>query len=306
MELKQLRHFLAVIETGSFHKAAARVNVTQQAISRSIQRLEQECGGRLLERKKGDRRKVGPSPFGLLLIPRAQKALAEIGFFRDEIETLMGTGRNLVRLGATPTAARALLPGVVHAFHNNRRQARIQVMQQSYHVVLEQLTSGLYEIAVCDEPEEGLAQHLTGEPLYVDHNVFVVRNGHPLLARGRLMLRDLDDCRWVMVGPFCRLWNELRDMYVTEGLTPAPHHLDTNSLDLALHQLREDDCVAYLPARLIGAEIESGQLARLPVRQPKARQWHCLLVKRRDATLGVMLSQFSDALRKAARRLPRL
>ena len=303
MELRQLQYFLAVVETGSFHKAALRHNVTQQAISRSIQQLEKEYGGRLLERTKGARHSAQPSPFGLLLIPRAQKVLAELGIFRNEIETLMGTGHNLVRLGATPTAVRGLLPAVIRAFRVARPQTRVQVMGQSYQVILEHLASGLYDIAVCDEPEEGLRAHLVGEPLYADRNVFVARRGHPLLKRDKLTLQDLDDCQWLMLGPFCRLWNELRDMYRAENLAPARHHLDTNSIDLALRHLCEDDYVAYMPVRLISEELSSGQLKRLPVRQPKARSWNCLLVKRRETALGAMTRQFAEALHDGARQL---
>lgn len=306
MELKQLRYFLSVVESGSFHEAAARNHVTQQAISRSIANLEKECGARLLERKKGDRRRVGPSPLGTLLIPRAQKALSEIGFFRNEIETMMGTGPDLVRIGATPTAVRTLLPQSIRVHCAHRPQIRVQVMAQPYQVVLEQLTSGLYDIAVCDEPEDGLPSHLVGERLYADRNIFVARNGHPLLARSRLALSDLDDGIWLMLGPFCRLWNELRDMYVAAGLTPARHQLDTNSVELSIRYLCENDCVAFLPARLIEAELASGQLVRLPVSQPKPRRWNCLLVQRRDTALAAVISEFASDLRESARQMPKL
>lgn len=305
MELKQLRHFLAIVEAGSFHKAALKVNVTQQAISRSIQRLEKECGGQLIRRRKGDRGTVGPTPFGELLMPRARRALAELRGFRDELENLMGTSVDLVRLGAAPTAARALLPTAIGAFRARRPQARIQVMCQATHVVLDQLASGLYDIAVCDEPDEKLDPQFVGEPLYRDHNVFVARTGHPLSRSRRLALSDMNGAQWVIIGPFCRLWNELRDLHTGQGLTVGKHQLATNSVDLALRHVLNDDFVSYLPAQLVGAELARGELVRLPVRQPKARSWNCLLVRRADTTLNVATGLFVEALRAAARRLPR-
>ena len=52
MNLQQLDHFLAVVETQSFSRAADKLHLTQPALSRSIQALEEELGGPLLERGK--------------------------------------------------------------------------------------------------------------------------------------------------------------------------------------------------------------------------------------------------------------
>ena len=306
MEIRQLQHFLAVVETGSFHTAAALVNITQQAISRSIQQLEKECGGRLLERKKGTRHSVGPTSFGLLLLPRAQRALAELKGFRDELENLMGTGREMVRLGATPTAVRGLLPAAIRAFHASQPAVRVQVMHQVAHIVLEQLGSGLYDIAVCDEPEERLDARFSAETLYTDRNIFVARKGHQWASEGRLELKHLADADWAIVGPFCRMWNELRDIYDWAGLAPPRHSMESNSVELCVQQLLNDDYVSFLPARLVSDELRSGRLVELPVRQPKPRTWSCLLVTRADSKPGASAAAFIDTLRSAAKKRPKL
>ncbi len=306
MEFRQLQHFLAVVEAGSFQKAAAHVNITQQAISRSIQQLEKECGGRLLERKRGTRNSVGPSAFGLLLLPRAQKALAEIRVFRDELENLMGTGREMVRLGATPTATRSLLPAAIHAFRKRRQNVRIQVMRQVTHVVLEQLGSGLYDIALCDEPEEALDSRFSAEALYTDRNIFVARKAHPWASKGRLELKRLLDAEWAIVGPFCRLWNELRDLYLAAELIPPRHSMECNSVELCIQQLLSDDYVSFIPARLVCDELASGKLVELSVKRPKPRTWSCLLVMRADSKPGPTAVEFIETVRSAAKKLPRL
>jgi DNA-binding transcriptional LysR family regulator len=306
MEIRQLQHFLAVIETGNFHKAAARVNITPQAISRSIQQLEKECGGRLLERKKGTRHGVGPTPFGLLLVPRAQKALTELRIFRDELENLMGTGWEMVRLGATPTATRSLLPAAIRSFRARKPGVRVQVMHQVTHIVLDQLASGLYDIAICDEPEEGLDARFSTETLYTDRNIFVARKDHPWVGEGRLGLDRLASAEWAIIGPFCRMWNELRDMYAAAGLAPPRHGIESNSVDLCLQQILHGDYLSYLPARLVPAELRSGELVELPVRQPRPRSWPCLLVMRADSKPGPIATTFIETLRTAARRLPAL
>lgn len=306
MEFRQLQHFLAVVETGSFHKAAARVNITPQAISRSIQQLEKECGGRLLERKKGTRQSIGPTGFGLMLLPRAERALAELRVFRDEIENLMGTGREMVRLGATPSVTRSLLPAAIRSFRAKRPTVRVQVMRQVSHIVLEQLGSGLYDIAICDEPDEPLDSRFSAEALYIDRNIFVARKAHPWASEGRLELKRLLDAEWAIVGPFCRLWNELRDIYSWASLVPPRHSMESNSVELIVQQLLNDDYVSFLPARLVSEELRSGVLVELPVRQPKPRSWSCLLVMRADSKPGPTAAEFIETVRSAIKKLPRL
>ncbi len=303
MELKQLRYFLAVVKTGSFYKAAEQMNVTQQAISRSMQQLEKECGGRLLVRKKGDRRLVSPTYFGTMLIPKAERAIADLDDFRIELEHLGGTGHLLVRLGVTPTVARTLMPRVIHTFCARHAESRVQIVQQPNHVIVEQLSSGLYDFAICDQPEEKLAPNLVAEALYTDRNVFVADKDHPLVKRGSLALKDLEGRPWVMLGPFCRLWNEIRDQYVVEGLSPPWFQLETNSIELALRYVAEHEFLSFLPLRLVQDDIASGQLIRLPVLQPKPREWQCLLVTRSDRDLSTVARAFIDSARAAAKQL---
>lgn len=303
MELKQLRYFLAVVKTGSFYKAAAQMNVTQQAVSRSMQQLETECGGRLLVRKKGDRRTVSPTYFGTMLIPKAERVIADLDDFRNELEHLSGTGHLLVRLGATPTVARTLMPRVIHSFCAGHPGSRVQVIQQTNHVIVEQLSSGLYDVAICDKPEEELARNLVAEPLYTDRNVFVAGKDHPLVGRGSLALKDLEGVSWVMLGAFCRLWNEFRDLHVAEDLSPPWGRLDTNSVELALRYVAEHKFLSFLPLRLVQDDIASGRLTRLPVLQPKPREWQCLLITQSDCSLSVLTRTFIDSARAAAREL---
>ncbi len=77
-------------------------------------------------------------------------------------------------------------------------------------------------------------------------------------------------------------------------------------LELCVQQLLNDDYVSFLPARLVSAELRSGVLVAIPVRQPKPRSWHCLLVMRADSKPGPTAAEFIETVRSAAKNLPRL
>jgi DNA-binding transcriptional LysR family regulator len=100
------------------------------------------------------------------------------------------------------------------------------------------------------------------------------------------------------------MWNELRDMYSAAGLAPPRHGVESNSVDLCLQQLLHGDYLSYLPARLVVAELRSGKLIELPVRQPKPRSWPCLLVMRADSKPGPITQTFIEMLHATAKKLP--
>ena len=85
MTLVQLRHFVALAEAGSFSKAAVRVFLTQPALSRSIQALEDEWGARLFDRIG---RRIELTPYARDMLPRARRLLSDA-------QDLQSTGREL-------------------------------------------------------------------------------------------------------------------------------------------------------------------------------------------------------------------
>ncbi len=82
MELRQLRHFVAVAEQGHFTRAAESVHLSQSALSSSIRALEDELGVTLFERTT---RSVVPTDAGTVLYPHAQRMLGEA---RDAVVAL--------------------------------------------------------------------------------------------------------------------------------------------------------------------------------------------------------------------------
>ena len=105
--LDNLRHFLLVVEHGTFTEAARHAFITQPALSTSIKRLEEQLGGKLLHREP---RGARPTAAGMALIPKAELALAAVEDGRRAVAEVLGLHAGEVRLGAGPTAATYLLP----------------------------------------------------------------------------------------------------------------------------------------------------------------------------------------------------
>jgi len=303
MELKQIQHFLAVVETGSFHAAAERVNLTQQAVSRSIKTLEQELGVTLLARRERDRRRVSPTPFGEMLLPRAQAIMAEVRVFRSELENLMGSGHGLVRLGATPIALRCLLPEAIAVFHQRKPGTRIQVLRHSAREIYGKLASGLYDLGICEESEQILEPIFRTDTLFTERNAFVARAGHPLASRKRIRLVELAGQQWVSVAPHSRSRYELNDMHTAQNLELPMQTIETSSQELALRFLMDTDNISFLPRHRFDAELAAGQLIELDVDSKSTARWPVQMVRRKDSPLSPLMQEFVETLTEVGRRI---
>jgi LysR family hydrogen peroxide-inducible transcriptional activator len=85
MDMHHIRYFLAVSETLNFTRAAEKCNVTQPALSRAVQQLEEEVGGLLFRR---ERNLTHLTDLGLLLKPRLQQIADELGGCETRREAL--------------------------------------------------------------------------------------------------------------------------------------------------------------------------------------------------------------------------
>ena len=103
MEIHQLRYFIAVVDEGSFSRAAAREHVAQPSLSQQIQKLEAEMGERLFDRLP---RSVVVTEAGKCLLEYARKILAEIADARRCVDELKGEVAGRLAVGPFPPSRR--------------------------------------------------------------------------------------------------------------------------------------------------------------------------------------------------------
>ena len=118
MDFQKLKHLLAVVEYGTFSRAAEKVNLSQPALSRSIQALEAELGLPLLDRGT---RQVRLTPYGACVAERARRMRFEETELQRELKTLHSGESGTLTIGLSPTPASLLLsPFLTHMAANNK------------------------------------------------------------------------------------------------------------------------------------------------------------------------------------------
>lgn len=148
--LDELRHWLSVVEHGSFTRAARAAPLTQPALSAAIRRLEDHFGARLLER---GRKGATLTAAGAALLPHARASLAALEDGRRAVHEVEDLTRGEVRIAAGATAATYLLPPVLGRFRKRYPGVRIVLRELSRSATQEALDRGDLDLAVMSGPE---------------------------------------------------------------------------------------------------------------------------------------------------------
>lgn len=147
--LRQLSYFIALAETRSFGGAAAKVHVTQPALSMQIRDLEAALGVMLVERQP---RGLHLTRDGRELEVRARRILTEIGFI--EAAARRKTLRGRLNLGVIPTVAPYLLPRALPALRADERIRDLRIREARTEDLMADLDSGRLDAVVVAEPQE--------------------------------------------------------------------------------------------------------------------------------------------------------
>lgn len=177
MNLSQLHHLLALVDTHSFSKAAQRVHVTQPALSRSIQALEEELGEKLVDRI-GRRNEL--TPFGIATVERARRIVFEATELIQSATLLKQGGAGAIRIGlGSGPGALLTVPLMLHMARHHPR-AKLSISRGAIDLQLQSLRARSLDALVVDLHSLGAATGLIIERLPDLRAGFVCRSAHPL------------------------------------------------------------------------------------------------------------------------------
>jgi len=192
MDLDQLRYFLRVAERQNFTRAAEDLAISQPALSRSIQKLEEELGQPVFERRT---RSVALTDAGTLLQSRAQQVLTILEDTKAEITDDGQSGR--VRVGAIPTIAPYFLPEILRRFAREFPKATLIVQENTTDALLKSCTQGEIDLAILAVPVP--ARYLEVEELFEEELLLVLPPDHCLVEKEKIRLGDVEPYPFVLL-----------------------------------------------------------------------------------------------------------
>ncbi len=178
LQLKSLGHLLALSRRLNYARAAEDLNISQSALTRSIQALEKQLGMRLFDR---DRAGVALTPQGKLAVERCAVLLADAETVERHLALAAGAKAGRVRFGMSPLPASALLPLIISERLGVASDVKHEVMVRDADALWDLLVSGEIEFFVTNEGFAFDNPRPRVEPLGHFPVGGIVRAGHPLL-----------------------------------------------------------------------------------------------------------------------------
>lgn len=185
MEIYQIIHFIAIVETGSFTKGADRAAVSQSAISASIAKLEAEFGVQLLDR----RTPVVPTDAGARLFEAGKAILQICSALKGELETIARP--MLLRIGILQSLSSRHVSKLLGSFRRVKSHVAIEVCDGSSEQLVELLANRQLD-AVLTILDDGAAK-FASRVLFKEPYVLAVPEDHRFAQRDSVTLADLHD-----------------------------------------------------------------------------------------------------------------
>ncbi|WP_420334314.1 LysR family transcriptional regulator [Roseibium sp.] len=191
-DFNDLEAFLAVMETASFHHAAERLSLSQSAITRRIQKLEETLGSVLFERTT---RAVRPTLAAKRLQARAEAMLEGARettlAMRDESVAFAHQRGSLVTIAMIPTMVTPLLAPAIRKLREEGTNPRIRLLDRAANEVAEAVSQGDADFGICSIGS--LEPNTEFEPLFEDSIVLTLRRDHQLASAVTVAWRDLQE-----------------------------------------------------------------------------------------------------------------
>ena len=262
MNSVRLQRFLAIYGHRSFGRAAAELHVTQPALTKSIQILEEELNVKLFERTASG---VVPTVYGEALSLHAKVIEAEFKNAAREIATLSGAIKGEVTVGVTPSVAADLIPRAFLKLQKERPGVKVNVLEGLMEHHVPALRRGELDLVIGGWLR-GNHPDLTTEVLMRDDVLVFAGEDHPLADLPEVKMEALYDYPWVM-PPQTQFWmHSFEQAFASQGLkTPEPA-ATTNSSGFIRAMLLRNLYLSALPARLLINETRGGRIIALPVK----------------------------------------
>ncbi|MBB3181668.1 LysR family transcriptional regulator [Variovorax sp. Sphag1AA] len=266
MNLQQLDHLLALAETCTFSRASEKVHLTQPALSRSIQMLEQELGLPLVD-QIGKRNEL--TPFGAVVLERAKRISMEAHEMRRSAVLLTegATGTLHIGLGGAPSAVFSS-PLLIHMLRHQPRVG-LQLRSGSADVHGAALRSRALDAMVVTYRAVVPREDLRIEVLPTMRSGFVCRRGHPLLKRRKLRLADLRRYPVISTGVSDDIARLLVERYGSGANPQRWLHVTSDEIGALIEAVRSTDAIFLGVLATTRRLLDSGELVELAL-EPSA------------------------------------
>ena len=299
MDYRRIQLFLAAVRHGNMTEAAAELEISQPALSKSVKALEKSLGVRLLERGRFG---VIPTPYGEALVAHGSVIEAELRNALGEIDALKGATRGHVLVGCGPTEATRLLPQALLAMLGTHPELKVSVLYGLNESLMPLVKNGEVDFALSSVPARATDTDLVHDQLFNEAAAVVARSGHPLARRRSVAPVDLLEQRFILARRRELERVAFDELFRAHDLLPPEAVIESTSTVLMKAVVMQSDILTFIPRELIWWEEKAGQLVALNV---TGSQWvrRVGITRRRRGSLSPAARLLIEALKHTAQDL---
>jgi DNA-binding transcriptional LysR family regulator len=282
IELRHVRHLLAVASHPTVQAAADALHVTQPALTKSIARFEEQLGAKLFDRRG---RGLVLTELGERLVERGDDLLRHARELEEEVALWRGIGTGEVAIGVDPESELSLLPGVLEAFVPMHPGVQVAVRSGHTETLLPALLRGDLHFLVADAELVQAREDLEIRVLATDPIAAAIRRGHPLARKRKPLPAQVAAHPFVgaSTAPRFEQWKAERGR--REVGQPFAPSLLCDNYEVLVRLAEHSDAIVFGPRNLLSSYERAGRLKVMswPLEGPEIQ---LSLIRSRQRTLS--------------------
>ena len=298
MELRDIEYFAMVAQHGHVGRAADSLEMSQSALSKSLRRIENSIGAKIVKRTpKG----VDLTSVGTALLSHVRRLQVAKDDVAREVADLVRGHAGHLRIGASNGFAEELAGRAGGLLLKQAPKVKLNVKVVTTDGLLAALRNGEFDLAIGAIPASPSAD-LVHEPLLADEYAVFAPANHKLANRKRLTLADLARERWVKSAANGFSWQQLRLAFEKCGLPPPEIAVESDSRAVRLHAM---DTAGLLHFSSRPAVKQDARLFRITELRVKEVSWNRRtdISYRKDAYLSPATRRFMEILKVVAKEI---
>jgi DNA-binding transcriptional LysR family regulator len=299
MKLHDLHILMAVVQAGSMSKAAALLNTTQPAVSRSIAELEHTIGVRLLERNPQG---VEPTAYGRALLNGGVAVFDDLRQAVKNIEFLADPTAGEVRIGCTPILAASFVSAVVDRFSRRYPRMVFHLVTAYLEPLRRELSERNVDLLIVRRFGPTAEEQMDFEFLFDDSYVVAVGAQNQWVRRRKIELAELVSESWTLPPRESVIGLIAMEAFRASGLDYPRTTVVADSPEVRISLLATGRFVTIFPASILRFPTLRSEIKVLPVELPMARVQNVIVTLKKRA-LSPVAQLFIDGAREDAKTL---
>ncbi len=275
---RELQAVCRIAEYGSFMAASLALEMSQPALTRTVQRVEQALGLALFRRTT---RRVEVTPAGQEFIALANRILNDLRISFENMREISDEQRGQVIVSAVMSVAYTQLPRIVSRYRASRARIEIQLREGVHGTVLEDVRSGIADIGVTYVDE--VSAEFSSIPLAREAFHVVMPRAHPLSGKAGVTLDDVSGFAMVSLPRESQTRRLIDGLASAAGLT-LRHAVTVSQFATVMQCVRARVGVAIVPGGAVPSALSAGLVSRPLAKPSVSRTMGAVLLKERSPT----------------------